>query len=97
MDLRTIVKNTYCKDMICAKIITQPDAYPRFGIWEGLIWTTNQLKHDVIYIPWDAFQRGRRLIKIIIIMHTKPLAIAANGKPQIMFDGHIGGLKWLLT
>ena len=35
MDLRAIVKNTYHKDMICAKIITQPDAYPRFGIQEG--------------------------------------------------------------
>ena len=66
MDLRAIVKNTYCKDTICAKIITQPDAYPRFSIREGLIWTKNQLKRDVICIPRDAFQRGRRLIKIII-------------------------------
>ena len=66
MDLRAIVKNTYCKDTICAKIIMQPEAYPRFGIREGLIWTKNQLKHDVICIPWDTFQRGRRLIKIII-------------------------------
>ena len=31
MDLRAVVKNAYCKDMICAKIITQPDAYPR--VW----------------------------------------------------------------
>ena len=45
MDLRAIVKNAYCKDMICAKIIVQPDAYPRFGIQEGLIWMKNQLKH----------------------------------------------------
>ena len=52
--------------MICAKIITQPDAHPRFSIWEGLIWTKNQLKCDVICIPQDAFQRGRRLIEIII-------------------------------
>ena len=66
MDLRAIVKNAYCKDMICTKIITQPDAHPRFGIWEGLIWTKNQLKHDVICILWDAFQRGRRLIEIYI-------------------------------
>ena len=66
MDLRAVVKNAYCKDMICAKIITQPDAYPRFGIREGLIWTKNQLKRDVICIPRDAFQRGRRLIEIII-------------------------------
>ena len=66
MDLRAIVKNTYCKDMICAKIIAQPDAHPRFGIQEGLIWTKNQLKHDVICILLDTFQRGRRLIEIII-------------------------------
>ena len=66
MNLRAIVKNAYCKDMIYAKIITQPDAHTRFGIWEGLIWTKNQLKCDVICIPRDTFQRGRRLIKIII-------------------------------
>ena len=48
------------------KIIAQPDAHLRFGIWEGLIWTKNQLKHDVICIRWDTFQRGRRLIEIII-------------------------------
>ena len=41
MDLRAIVKNAYHKDMICAKIIAQPDAYPRFSIQEGLIWTKN--------------------------------------------------------
>ena len=52
--------------MICTKIIAQPDAHPRFSIWEGLIWTKNHLKHDVICIPWDAFQRGGRLIEIII-------------------------------
>ena len=66
MDLRAVVKNTYHKDTICAKIIVQPDAYPRFSIWEGLIWTKNQLKRDVICIPQDTFQRGRRLIEIII-------------------------------
>ena len=41
MDLQAIVKNTYCKDMICAKIITQPDVHSRFSIWEGLIWMKN--------------------------------------------------------
>ena len=66
MDLRAIVKNAYHKDMICVKMIVQLEAYSRFGIWEGLIWTKNQLKCDVICILWDAFQRGRRLIEIII-------------------------------
>ena len=66
MDLRAVVKNAYRKDTICAKIIVQPDAYPRFGIQEELIWTKNQLKRDVICILQDTFQRGRRLIEIII-------------------------------
>ena len=66
MDLQAIVKNAYHKDLICAKIIIQPDAHSRFGIQEGLIWTTNQLKCDVICIPRDTFQRERRLIKIIV-------------------------------
>ena len=66
MDLRAIVKNAYRKDTICAKIIAQPDAYTRFGIREGLIWTKNQLKRDMICIPREAFQKGRRLIEIII-------------------------------
>ena len=57
MDLRAVVKNTYHKDTICAKIFTQPDAYPRFSIQEGLIWTENQLKCDVICILQDTFQR----------------------------------------
>ena len=66
MDLWAIIKNAYCKDMICAKIIIHQDAHPRFSLQEGLIWMKNQLKHDVICIPQDTFQRGRRLIKIII-------------------------------
>ena len=72
MGLWAIIKSTYHKDTICAKTITQPDAHLRFSIWEGLIWTKNQLKHDVICIPWEAFWRGRRLIKIIID-HAHPI------------------------
>ena len=37
MDLRAVIKNAYHKDTICVETIMQPDAYPRFGIWEGLI------------------------------------------------------------
>ena len=66
MDPSAIIKNACHKDMICAKIFTQLDAYPRFSIQEGLIWTKYQLKRDVIRIPRDTFQRGRRLIEIII-------------------------------
>ena len=66
MDLRAVIKNAYCKDTICVKIFAQPDAYPRFSTREGLIWMKNQLERDVICIPQDTFQRGRRLIEIII-------------------------------
>ena len=94
IDLQAIIKNTYCKDMIYAKIIAQPDAHPRFGIWEGLIWTKNQLKHDVICILQDAFQIGRRLIEIIIDHAHQTIGIMANGKHQIIFDIHVGGHLW---
>ena len=82
MDLWAIIKNAYHKDMISARIVTQLDAHPRFSIWEGLIWMKNQLKHEVICIPQDTFQRGRRLIKIII-----------NHAHQII--GHYGQWKTL--
>ena len=97
MDQRAIVKNAYHKDTICVKIIAQPDAYPRFSIWEGLIWMKNQLKRDVICIPWDAFQRGKRLIEIIIDHAHQTIGHYGNGKLQIIFNGHIGGRKWPLT
>ena len=97
MDFRAIVKNTYCKDTICPKIIVQPEAYPRFGIWEGLIWTRNQLKHDVICIPQDAFQRGRRLIEIIIDHAHQTIGHYGQWKTSNYIDGHIGGHKWPLT
>ena len=35
MDLRAIVNNAYHIDMICAKIIAQPDAYPRLASGKG--------------------------------------------------------------
>ena len=57
MDLRAIIKNAYRKDTICEKIIVQPGAYQRFGIQEGLIWTKNQLKRDVICILRDISER----------------------------------------
>ena len=80
MDLRAVVKNAYHKDTICAKIIAKPDAYPRFGIWEGMIWMKNQLKCDVICIPRDAFQRGRRLIEIIIDHAHQTIGHYSQGK-----------------
>jgi len=66
MDLRKVLQDAYNKDTICTKILALPEAHPRFSIHEGLIWTKNQLKWDIICIPKDVFQRGRRLVEIII-------------------------------
>jgi len=66
MDLRKVLWDAYHKDTICAKILAHPEAHLRFGICEGLIWTKNQLKRDIICILKDVFQRERRLVEIII-------------------------------
>ena len=85
MDLRAIIKNAYRKDTICVKTIAQLDAYLRFGIWEGLIWTKNQLKRDVICIPQDAFQRTSPSTMpkgVLAVMNTSTtcLGLRALGK-----------------
>ena len=49
-----------------SKIMAHPEAHPRFSIQDGLIWTKNQIKRDMISIPQNVFQGGRRLIEIII-------------------------------
>jgi len=66
MNLRKVLQDAYHKDTICAKILGYLKAHPRFRIHEGLIWIKNQLKWDVICIPKEVFQRGRRLVEIII-------------------------------
>ena len=66
LNLRRVLWDVFHKDTICSKILAHLESHPRFGIQEGLIWTKNQLKQDIIYIPKEVFQRGRWLVKIII-------------------------------
>jgi len=66
LNLKEVLQHAYHKDTICTKILACLEAHPRFNICEGLIWTKNQLKQDIICIPKDVLQRGRRLVEIII-------------------------------
>ena len=56
MDLPKILNDAYYQDPMFSKIMAYPEAHPRFSIWNGLIWTKNQLKRDVISVPWNVFQ-----------------------------------------
>ena len=65
-NLADTVRKYYCEDPTFAKVLAHPKAHPRFGIKDGLIWTKNQMKKDVVCLPWKAFLRGRRLVEVII-------------------------------
>ena len=64
-DLTSKVKQDYLKDKLYSKILEKPKAHALFGCKEGLVFTKNQLKWDVLCIPHEAFVKGRRLIAII--------------------------------
>jgi Integrase zinc binding domain len=49
-----------------SKIMAHPDAHKKFGIRDGLIWTKNQLRRDVVCVPRNVFHRGRRMVEIIL-------------------------------
>jgi Integrase zinc binding domain len=66
MDLPKILRNAYHKDAMFSKIMAHPDAHKKFGIRDGLIWTKNQLRHDVVCVPRNVFHGGRRMIEIIL-------------------------------
>jgi Integrase zinc binding domain len=66
MDLPKIPHDAYHKDTMFSKIMAHPDAHKKLGIWDGLIWAKNQLRHAVICVPWNVFHGGRRMIEIII-------------------------------
>ena len=51
MDLPKILHDAYHKDAMFSKIMAHPDAHKKFGIRDGLIWTKNQLRHDVVCVP----------------------------------------------
>jgi hypothetical protein len=66
MDLPKILRDAYHKDAIFSKIMVHPDAHKKFGIGDGLIWTKNQLRRDVVCVPRNEFHGGRRIIEIIL-------------------------------
>ena len=61
-----MVHKYYREDPTFAEVLAHPEAHPRFGIKDGLIWTKNQIKKDVVCLPWKAFLQGRRLVEVII-------------------------------
>jgi hypothetical protein len=66
MDLPKILRDAYHKDAMFSKIMAHPDAHKKFGIRDGLIWTKNQLRRDVVCVPRNIFHGGRRMIVIIL-------------------------------
>jgi hypothetical protein len=65
VDLTKILRDAYHKEAMFSKIMAHPDAHKRFGIRDGLIWTKNQLRRDIVCMPRNIFHRGRRMIEII--------------------------------
>jgi Integrase zinc binding domain len=66
MDLPKILRDAYHKDTMFSKIMAHPGAHKKFGIQDGVIWTKNQLRHDVVCVPRNIFHGGRRMFEIII-------------------------------
>jgi hypothetical protein len=61
-----IVRNNYVNDNLLVKVVADVSAHKQFAKRDKLLFTKNQLGRDVLCIPEDAFQRGRRLVEIII-------------------------------
>ena len=70
VNLVGLVCKHYHKDPTFAKILSNPEAHPCFGICNWLIWTKNQMGRDVICLPRKAFLRGRRRLVEIIVDHA---------------------------
>ena len=65
-NLTKTVKNAYLKDKLYSKILGNPKAHALFGCKDGLVFTKNLLKWDVLCVTHEAFQKGRWVIEIII-------------------------------
>ena len=65
-NLTKVVKLAYHKNKLYSKILEKPKAHTLFGSKDGLIFTKNLLKQDILCVPCEAFQNGRQVIKIII-------------------------------
>jgi Integrase zinc binding domain len=66
IDLVHIVRGAYRQDAVLSKVLKAPKEHVRFGVRDGLIWTKNLYRCDVICIPRSVFLKGRRVIEIII-------------------------------
>ena len=66
VNLANLVGKLYHKDLTFAKILSNLEVHPHFGLHNQLIWTKNQIGKDIVCLPWKAFLRGRRLVEIIV-------------------------------
>ncbi|KIJ40536.1 hypothetical protein M422DRAFT_256510 [Sphaerobolus stellatus SS14] len=60
------VRNNYVNDNLLSKVVADVSVHKQFAMCDKLLFTKNQLGRDVLCIPEDAFQKGRRLVEIII-------------------------------
>ena len=77
-NLTKAVKLAYQKDKLYSKILEKPKAHALFGCKDGLIFTKNLLKWDMLCVPCGAFQNGRQVVEIIID-HSHTI-ISQNGQ-----------------
>jgi hypothetical protein len=60
------IHENYGKNPLFQKVLAHPEAHPHFSFRDGLIWSKNQLRHDVVCIPRESFLKGRRLMEVVI-------------------------------
>ena len=65
-NLTKSVKHAYHSDKLYSKILEKPKAHTLFDLKDGLVFTKNLLKWDILCVPHKAFQNGRQVIEIII-------------------------------
>jgi hypothetical protein len=60
VNLPKLFRKAYHTDTVCSKILAYPEAHLHFRVFNGLVWTKNQLNWDVVSVPREVFLRGRR-------------------------------------
>ena len=58
-DLTSTVNQAYCKDKLYSKILEKLKAHAMFSCKDGLVFTKNLLKQDILCIPREALVKGR--------------------------------------
>ena len=58
-NLTNTVKHAYKKDKLYSKILENSKDHALFGCKDGLVFTKNLLKWDILCEPCEAFQKGR--------------------------------------